>query len=815
MDAPVDAPEDAPERPPKDAPEDEPEEPEVQIKGPIDTEEELEAEREKVADDFQPPDGPNALENCEDVCEGHDFVEAVCISKQGCEWDDDQCWSSVGPNPCDFTEPEEHEHENCELVCEGHNYSPDECAAIRGCEYDGGACWSAVGPHPCDSGPDPIPLPAEPKASWASNRPWGDSYGNKWGETYGPEEPEGVLDDVAGSLEDAGAAVTDGLEDAGAAVTDAIDAIPGGEAVTDGAEAAGEAIGDGAEAAEEAIGDGAEAAGEAISGGIESVENILPHFGDDEPSSEKKSARASRGKLGDGLDHVAQAEDLLAATEAEAAQAAAADAAAAKAAKKASKKNKGYVASAATKYTDGSMEDTGSGSAYPAVPTESNADTPSEPYVAASTKLTDGTFDGPDSYNADGVYPTGWTHKKTQEEIEQDTRRAEARVSNADAYKKAYAAADAEEEAVGDEHTAAADDDGYRGRSYTAASSRLVDGTEAAASLGDGLDHVEEAEKVLAEADADAEAEKEAKAAAKKSKKQSKKGYRSSYTINPYGVKDAEATPEADEETEDVPVEKPHGYVASSTKLTDGSASLGDISYEDIDTEVASVGNDWANYVAEPTNYHDAPANDEQAEEQRKSEAEQFVELEDKEEKEEAEKAMKAMQWTSYESENGKIDHALEAAEEAAAEEDAAASTSTTTASDEIETLDHQEEAEAVVAKAEEAEADSEAEKKTGYRAPATHLTDGSASPAERAPGAADPAKPHGYVAAATRLTDGRNAKKPIQEQPGYVAPSGYVAAGGRAEADELQKEAYTSEERAEDKEEEAPTGYIARPKRL
>ena len=105
------------------------------------------------------------------------------------------------------------------------------------------------------------------------------------------------------------------------------------------------------------------------------------------------------------------------------------------------------------------MEDTGSGSGYPAVPTESNADTPSEPYVAASTKLTDGTFDGPDSYNADGVYPTGWTHKKTQEEIEQDTRRAEARVSNADAYKKAYAAADAEEEAVGDEHTAAADDD--------------------------------------------------------------------------------------------------------------------------------------------------------------------------------------------------------------------------------------------------------------------------------------------------------------------------------------------------------------------
>tara|TARA_B110000008_G_C16823722_1_gene505689 strand:- start:450 stop:980 length:531 start_codon:yes stop_codon:yes gene_type:complete len=176
---------------------------------------------------------------------------------------------------------------------------------------------------------------------------------------------------------------------------------------------------------------------------------------------------------------------------------------------------------------------------------------------------------------------------------------------------------------------------------------------------------------------------------------------------------------------------------------------------------------------------------------------------------------MKAMQWTSYESENGKIDHALEAAEEAAAEKEATASTSTT-ASDEMETLDHQEEAEAVVAKAEEAEeANDDAEKKTGYRAPATHLTDGSASPAERAPGAADPAKPHGYVAAATRLTDGRNAKKPIQEQPGYVAPSGYVAAGGRAEADELQKEAYTSEERAEDKEEKAPTGYIARPKRL
>ena len=118
----------------------------------------------------------------------------------------------------------------------------------------------------------------------------------------------------------------------------------------------------------------------------------------------------------------------------------------------------------------------------------------------------------------------------------------------ADAYKKAYAAADAEEQAAGDEHADAADDDGYRG-GYVAASTRLTDGTYSESALGK---HHKSA------------------AAAEEEEEEKPKGYQSSYTINPYGVKDPEET-DVDEKEEDVPVEKPHGYVASSTRLTDGS----------------------------------------------------------------------------------------------------------------------------------------------------------------------------------------------------------------------------------------------------
>ena len=99
---------------------------------------------------------------------------------------------------------------------------------------------------------------------------------------------------------------------------------------------------------------------------------------------------------------------------------------------------------------------------------------------------------------------------------------------------------------------------------------------------------------------------------------------------------------------------------------------------------------------------------------------------------------------------------------------------------------------------------DAEQEKKPGYRAPATRLTDGSASAADPAP--ATP-KPHGYVAASTRLTDGSGKKRRPQDQPGYVAPHGYVAAGGRAEANNVQKEAYVVDDAEE---QEAPSGYVA-----
>ena len=38
-----------------------------------------------------------------------------------------------------------------EQACEGHGYEPDVCASIGCCQYDDGQCWSAVGTDPCQS----------------------------------------------------------------------------------------------------------------------------------------------------------------------------------------------------------------------------------------------------------------------------------------------------------------------------------------------------------------------------------------------------------------------------------------------------------------------------------------------------------------------------------------------------------------------------------------------------------------------------------------------------------------------------------------
>ena len=66
-------------------------------------------------------------------------------------------------------------------------------------------------------------------------------------------------------------------------------------------------------------------------------------------------------------------------------------------------------------------------------------------------------------------------------------------------------------------------------------------------------------------------------------------------------------------------------------------------------------------------------------------------------------------------------------------------------------------------------------------------------------------------MAAATRLTSGSGYAPRAQDQPGYVAPHGYVAAGGRAEANNIQKEAYGVDEAEDEPEEqEAPSGYVA-----
>ena len=204
--------------------------------------------------------------------------------------------------------------------------------------------------------------------------------------------------------------------------------------------------------------------------------------------------------------------------------------------------------------------------------------------------------------------------------------------------------------------------------------------------------------------------------------------------------------------------------MASSTRLTDGSmhttddvAAMG--SQGVVASAAASDDVDWANFQPEPTNYHDEPADDEELELVRKQEAERTAEFEDKEEKERLEAAEKAMSWTAYQSENGKIDHALEAAEEEAADAavvDDAASEAESSADEDAEAAAAEERYESVAAEEESASAsayassssvpseDAEQEKKHGYRAPATHLTDGSASAADPAPGAPAPPRLRG-----------------------------------------------------------------------
>ena len=48
-------------------------------------------------------------EGCEATCEGHDVTVEVCTSLFFCEWDQERCWSAVGPNPCPLTREIERE----------------------------------------------------------------------------------------------------------------------------------------------------------------------------------------------------------------------------------------------------------------------------------------------------------------------------------------------------------------------------------------------------------------------------------------------------------------------------------------------------------------------------------------------------------------------------------------------------------------------------------------------------------------------------------------------------------------------------------
>ena len=143
-----------------------------------------------------------------------------------------QCWSAVGPNPCDFVEPEAHAHENCELVCEGTTTDSKSAWRFAGAIRRRRVLVSRR-PHPCDSGRIRSSSPTTPPRvgrEQALGR-----HGNKWSETYGAENDAGVFEPVA----DAAEAVTEGVEDA-AEAGDGVEAA--GEAVSDGVEATGDAM---------------------------------------------------------------------------------------------------------------------------------------------------------------------------------------------------------------------------------------------------------------------------------------------------------------------------------------------------------------------------------------------------------------------------------------------------------------------------------------------------------------------------------------------------------------------------------------------
>ena len=38
--------------------------------------------------------------NGEEVCEGHGYAQITCESISCCQWDNGQCWSAVGQDPC-------------------------------------------------------------------------------------------------------------------------------------------------------------------------------------------------------------------------------------------------------------------------------------------------------------------------------------------------------------------------------------------------------------------------------------------------------------------------------------------------------------------------------------------------------------------------------------------------------------------------------------------------------------------------------------------------------------------------------------------
>ena len=38
--------------------------------------------------------------NGEEVCEGHGYTQITCESISCCQWDNGQCWSAVGQDPC-------------------------------------------------------------------------------------------------------------------------------------------------------------------------------------------------------------------------------------------------------------------------------------------------------------------------------------------------------------------------------------------------------------------------------------------------------------------------------------------------------------------------------------------------------------------------------------------------------------------------------------------------------------------------------------------------------------------------------------------